>query len=79
MATLASVNLNIFYLTDSSRRRYITEEIQKVGKGTISARAFTFRELCVATQNFHSENLLGEGGFGRVYKGHIASKNQVRQ
>ncbi|KAF5461081.1 hypothetical protein F2P56_020904 [Juglans regia] len=63
--------------SDSSRRRFITEEIQKVGKGTISARAYTFRELCVATQNFHSENLLGEGGFGRVYKGHIASTNQV--
>ncbi|KAG2678033.1 hypothetical protein I3843_12G127300 [Carya illinoinensis] len=74
--TLASFS-KLSFKSDSSRRRYITEEIQKVGKGTISARAFTFRELCVATQNFHSENLLGEGGFGRVYKGHIASKNQV--
>jgi serine/threonine protein kinase len=65
------------YLADSSRRHYISEEIKKIGKGNISAKIFTFRELCVATQNFRSENLLGEGGFGRVYKGHIASTNQV--
>ncbi|KAK7845856.1 putative serine/threonine-protein kinase pbl23 [Quercus suber] len=63
---------------DSSRRRYITEEIKKIGKGNISARIFTFRELCVATQNFHLDNLLGEGGFGRVYKGIIPSSNQAQ-
>ncbi|KAG6637570.1 probable serine/threonine-protein kinase PBL23 [Carya illinoinensis] len=74
--TLASFT-KLSFKSDSSRRRFITEEIKKIGKGTISARVFTFRELCVATQNFHSENLLGEGGFGRVYKGRIASTNQV--
>jgi hypothetical protein len=66
------------YLADSSRRHYISEEIKKLGKGNITAKIFTFRELCVATQNFRSENLLGEGGFGRVYKGHIASTNQAQ-
>ncbi|KAF5478877.1 hypothetical protein F2P56_005402 [Juglans regia] len=74
--TLASFT-KLSFKSDSSRRRFITEEIKTIGKGTISARVFSFRELCVATQNFHSENLLGEGGFGRVYKGRIASTNQV--
>uniref|UniRef100_A0A2N9I7T7 non-specific serine/threonine protein kinase n=1 Tax=Fagus sylvatica TaxID=28930 RepID=A0A2N9I7T7_FAGSY len=74
--TLASF-AKLSFKSDSSRRRYITEEIQKIGKGNITAKIFTFRELCVATQNFHLENLIGEGGFGRVYKGHIASTNQV--
>ncbi|KAL2496153.1 Protein kinase superfamily protein [Forsythia ovata] len=66
---------NISYKSDSSRRRYITEEIEKLGKGNISAQIFTFHELSVATQNFNPETLIGEGGFGRVYKGHIESKN----
>lgn len=48
-----------------------------MGKGNISAQIFAFRELCVATQNFQSDNLIGEGGFGRVYKGVIEGKSQV--
>ncbi|KAK4341838.1 hypothetical protein RND71_037654 [Anisodus tanguticus] len=66
---------NISLKTDSSRRRYIAAEIEKFGQGNISAQAFTFRELCLATQNFDCESLLGSGGFGKVYKGHIKSKN----
>ncbi|KAJ3676370.1 hypothetical protein LUZ60_003782 [Juncus effusus] len=37
--------------------------------GNITAKAFTFRELANATKNFRQDCLLGEGGFGRVYKG----------
>ncbi|RAL50409.1 hypothetical protein DM860_016876 [Cuscuta australis] len=35
------------------------------------ARSFTFKELATATQNFRVSNLLGEGGFGSVYKGRL--------
>ncbi|KAH9773813.1 putative serine/threonine-protein kinase PBL3 [Citrus sinensis] len=34
-------------------------------------KAFTFNELKTATRNFRPDSLLGEGGFGFVYKGWI--------
>ncbi|KAE9455217.1 hypothetical protein C3L33_12849, partial [Rhododendron williamsianum] len=43
----------------------------------IAAQTFTFRELATATKNFRPECLLGEGGFGRVYKGRLESTGQV--
>ncbi|CAN0901053.1 Probable serine/threonine-protein kinase PBL23 [Linum grandiflorum] len=71
--TLASF-ANLSFKSDCSRRRYITEEIKKIGNKNISANIFSFRELTVATQNFTYENMIGEGGFGRVYKGQIQDK-----
>ena len=35
---------------------------------------FTLAELKVITQSFSSSNMLGEGGFGPVYKGFIDDK-----
>ena len=43
----------------------------------VAAQTFTFRELAAATKNFRPECLLGEGGFGRVYKGCLEKTNQV--
>lgn len=42
-----------------------------------AAHTFTFRELAAATNNFRPESFIGEGGFGRVYKGHLLSTGQV--
>ncbi|KAJ8899275.1 hypothetical protein K2173_018249 [Erythroxylum novogranatense] len=43
----------------------------------IAAQTFTFRELATATRNFRHECLIGEGGFGRVYKGKLEKTGQV--
>ncbi|PSS13705.1 Serine/threonine-protein kinase [Actinidia chinensis var. chinensis] len=43
----------------------------------IAAQTFTFRELAAATKNFRPESFIGEGGFGRVYKGRLESTDQV--
>ncbi|KAI4317037.1 hypothetical protein L6164_024949 [Bauhinia variegata] len=41
------------------------------------ARSFTFRELAAATRGFKEVNLIGEGGFGRVYKGRLETGQVV--
>ncbi|XXG54209.1 hypothetical protein AAC387_Pa03g2153 [Persea americana] len=64
--------------TDSKKERKeasITKEAPNVH--IAAAQTFTFRELAAATNNFKQECLLGEGGFGRVYKGRLESTGQV--
>lgn len=52
-------------------------EENQVDTSNIQAQNFTFRELAIATKNFRQECLMGEGGFGRVYKGTIPATGQV--
>lgn len=41
-------------------------------------RLFTFAELKAATKNFRADTVLGEGGFGKVYKGWLDEKQSGR-
>ncbi|XP_076931594.1 putative serine/threonine-protein kinase PIX13 isoform X2 [Bidens hawaiensis] len=41
-------------------------------------RMFSFAELKTATRNFRSDTVLGEGGFGKVYKGWLEDKSTSR-
>ena len=38
---------------------------------------FSYEELIKATNGFSSQNLLGEGGFGCVYKGHLPDGREI--
>ncbi|KAF8034672.1 hypothetical protein BT93_C0860 [Corymbia citriodora subsp. variegata] len=49
----------------------IDEEFKQVS----GPKKFTYKNLVAATGNFATERLLGEGGFGRVYKGYLTSMN----
>lgn len=68
--------------SDKSKARNSIDSKKEAGipKGPtphIAAQTFTFRELAAATNNFRPECLLGEGGFGRVYKGKLENTGQV--
>ncbi|XP_048554980.1 probable serine/threonine-protein kinase PBL23 [Triticum urartu] len=43
----------------------------------IEVKAFAFRELAAATDHFTPYNLVGEGGFFRVYKGQLEKEGQA--
>ncbi|KAK4799123.1 hypothetical protein SAY86_024488 [Trapa natans] len=51
------------------------EEDPEVHLGQI--KRFSLRELQVATDNFSNKNILGRGGFGKVYKGRLADGSLV--
>ncbi|KAK7262387.1 hypothetical protein RJT34_29959 [Clitoria ternatea] len=53
------------------------EGVSEDGKEGNRAQTFTFSELEAATGNFRLDCFLGEGGFGKVYKGNLEKINQV--
>lgn len=42
-------------------------------------RIFSFEELKAGTRNFHRDTVLGEGGFGRVYKCWVHEKSSAKE
>ena len=51
------------------------EEDPEVHLGQL--KRFSLRELQVATDTFSNKNILGRGGFGKVYKGRLADGTLV--
>eukprot|EP00253_Pinus_taeda_P006989 PITA_06989 len=67
-------------LSDRSRSKSSSQDNKQDDASNMAepaAQTFLFRELAVATNNFRPECLLGEGGFGIVYKGCLESTGQL--
>ncbi|XP_019177236.1 PREDICTED: probable LRR receptor-like serine/threonine-protein kinase At5g63710 isoform X1 [Ipomoea nil] len=51
------------------------EDECKIAFGQI--RKFSWREILIATEGFNESNILGQGGFGKVYKGFLSDNTKV--
>ena len=55
----------------------VKQVLEEVSTDSVKTRAFTFVQLVAATENFKSGYFLGEGGFGKVYRGELEDTGQV--
>lgn len=65
----------VFWLRKFQKNRTIQNINDKQEEGLINLgnlRQFTLRELQLATENFNTKNILGQGGFGNVYRGRLS-------
>lgn len=58
--------------TDASKRHAFEVKSVNGGEKRKGGQVFTYRELEVATQGFKEDNVIGEGGFGMVYRAALA-------
>ncbi|GMI99415.1 hypothetical protein like AT5G10290 [Hibiscus trionum] len=73
----------LFFLFKSTHKRYKGEVFVDVA-GEVDRRIafgqlrrFAWRELQLATDSFSEKNVLGQGGFGKVYKGVLSDSTKV--
>ncbi|XP_061368972.1 L-type lectin-domain containing receptor kinase S.4-like [Gastrolobium bilobum] len=71
IVTLAAIGLALFYLI----RKMKNADVIEAWELNVGPHRFPYKELKQATRGFKDKNLIGFGGFGRVYKGVIPKTN----
>ncbi|KAJ4704197.1 Protein kinase-like protein [Melia azedarach] len=72
IVTLLMTRRHARHLHSLSRKRLSTKISMKID----GVKAFKFKELALATDNFSSSTQVGQGGYGKVYRG-ILSDNTI--
>nr|XP_028966141.1 probable LRR receptor-like serine/threonine-protein kinase At5g45780 isoform X3 [Malus domestica] len=73
-----SIMLLVFWVRWYRSRLLFTSYVQQDYEFDIShLKRFSFRELQIATSNFSSKNILGQGGYGVVYKGCLPNRTMM--
>ncbi|XP_062188147.1 L-type lectin-domain containing receptor kinase SIT2-like [Phragmites australis] len=72
-ALLVAAALAAIFTVVRRRRRYA--EVREDWEDEFGPHRFAYKDLFRATDGFKGRNLLGVGGFGRVYKGVLAASN----
>ncbi|XP_051133687.1 G-type lectin S-receptor-like serine/threonine-protein kinase At4g27290 isoform X2 [Andrographis paniculata] len=59
--------------------RYMARQMREVEKAVedVELPLYKFSTIMTATNNFSTDNIIGEGGFGHVYKGKLSSEVEV--
>lgn len=79
-AVTLSVVVSIIILKLNLRNRHATSKRRLLHKISIKidgVKSFTFGEMALATNNFSSSTQVGEGGYGKVYKGVLSDGTVV--
>lgn len=82
IACVTAISAMITFLVTRRKTRYQPSLSRKNLSSKVSmklegVKAFTFREMAVATDNFNRSTQVGQGGYGKVYKGNLYDNTVV--